>query len=56
VTCKGRGHSSHTDTSYVQEWSLTSKIKSEEKIKRKNKRKLDMIDRKERYAMKWADK
>jgi hypothetical protein len=32
------------------------KDKSEDKIKRKNKRKLDMIDRKERYGTKTADK
>jgi hypothetical protein len=40
----------------VQEWRVTYKDKTEEKIKRQNKRKLDMIDRKERYVMKWTDK
>ena len=45
---ESRGHKSHTDTSYVQEWTVTYKDKTEEKIKREEKRKLDMIDRKER--------
>jgi hypothetical protein len=40
----------------VQEERARYKDKTEEKIKRQNKRKLDTIDRKERYVMKWADK
>jgi hypothetical protein len=40
----------------VQEWRVTYKDKTEEKTKRQNKRKLEMIDRKERHVMKWAGK